>query len=156
MATTADRFFISTDRAAMDLAVIHGFLSTCYWSPGLPRQTLERAMQHSLCFGVFERADSGSPRQVGFARVVSDFATYAYLCDVFILESHRGHGLSKRLMAEILAHPDLQGLRRFALMTRDAHSLYTQFGFAPRSDGGKAYMEIHNPNVYGCAAQTKC
>lgn len=152
-------FLISTDQSLLDLDAIHGFLSTCYWSPGIARARLERGLRHSLCFGVYNtslpRPSQGRgpgsfldsvgltdapPAQVGFARVVTDAATYAYLCDVFILESHRGRGLSKWLMATILAHPDLQGLRRFCLMTKDAHGLYTQFGLGPTPDPSR-YME---------------
>ncbi|MCC6971492.1 MAG: GNAT family N-acetyltransferase [Phycisphaerales bacterium] len=136
---------ISTDPSLLDLNAIHGFLSTCYWSPGIARGRLERAIAHSLCFGVYDTgepraSDSTKPAQIGFARVVTDQATYAYLCDVFVLESHRGRGASKLLMRAIIEHPDLQGLRRFCLMTRDAHGLYSQFGFAPCADPTR-YME---------------
>lgn len=117
---------ISTDRSRLDIGVIHGFLSTSYWADSIPRELMERSFAGSLCFGVF---DNGA--QAGFARVVTDYATFAYLADVFILESHRGRGLSKRLMEAIMAHPDLQGLRRWHLVTRDAAGLYAQFGFAP-------------------------
>lgn len=144
-----DRFLVSDDRGLLDVDVIHGFLRTCYWSPGIPRKTVERAIEGSLCFGVYQRGAGGKLTQVGFARVISDYATFAYLCDVFILEPWRGHGLSRRLMEAILGHPSLQGLRRFTLMTRDAHGLYEKFGFKPRTDGGKAYLEVHNPGVYG-------
>jgi GNAT superfamily N-acetyltransferase len=156
MPDPTDRFFVSTDQAALEMDVIHGFLSTCYWSPGIPRTTLERAIRNSLCFGVFDRQASARPAQIGFGRVISDFATYAYLCDVFVLPTHRGLGASKLLMREILAHPDLQGLRRFALLTRDAHRLYEQFGFKPRTDGGKAVLEIHAPDVYRRGAERPC
>ena len=115
---------VSTDPALLDLDVIHGFLSRSYWAAGIPRELVDRALRHSLCFGAF--ADG---RQVGFARVISDYATYAYVSDVFALESHRGRGVGKHLMAAIVAHPDLQGLRRWSLATRDAHGLYRQFGF---------------------------
>lgn len=136
---------VSTDQSLLDLNAIHGFLSTCYWSPGIARERLERAIAHSLCFGVYDTGepracDSTKPAQIGFARVVTDQATYAYLCDVFVLESHRGRGASKLLMRTIIEHPDLQGLRRFCLMTRDAHGLYSQFGFAACADPTR-YME---------------
>jgi GNAT superfamily N-acetyltransferase len=115
---------VTTDRSRLDLDVIHGFLTASYWAQGIPRETVARAIEHSLCFGAF---DGG--RQVGFARVISDRATYAYVSDVFALESHRGRGVGKSLMAAIMAHPELQGLRRWTLATRDAHGLYRQFGF---------------------------
>jgi GNAT superfamily N-acetyltransferase len=115
---------VSTDRARLDLGVIHGFLSRSYWARGIPRETVERSIRHSICFGAF---DAG--RQVGFARVISDRATYAYVADVFVLESHRGRGVSKRIMDCITSHPDLQNLRLWTLFTRDAHGLYRQSGF---------------------------
>jgi N-acetylglutamate synthase-like GNAT family acetyltransferase len=133
---------IHTDPDRLDLDVIHGFLDRSYWSPGIPRHVVARAIKHSLCFGVYQRGV-----QVGFARVVSDRATFAYLADVFVLEGHRGIGLSKRLMAAIVAHPDLQGLRRFLLGTRDAHGLYRQFGFAPLAHPSRL-MEILRPDIY--------
>lgn len=135
---------ISTDPALLDLDVIYGFLSTCYWSPGIPRTTVERAIAHSLCFGLY---NTSPPAQIGFARVITDRATYAYLCDVFILESSRGNGLGTWLIESTLAHPDLQGLRRFTLLTRDAHWLYERFGFRPMPDPSR-YMERWNPDVY--------
>lgn len=119
---------VSTDPSRLDLDVIHGFLAGSYWAAGIPRDVVARAIRHSLCFGAFE-----GDRQVGFARVVSDHATYAYVSDVFVLPTHRARGMGKRLMAAIMAHPELQGLRRWSLATRDAHGLYRQFGFeAPR------------------------
>ena len=136
-------FLISTDPARLNLDVIHGFLTNCYWSKGIPREVVARSVEHSLCFGVYD----GSGAQVGFARVVSDFATVAYLGDVFILESHRGRGLSKWLMERITQHPALQGLRRWILLTRDAHGLYKKFGFTPLKAPDR-YMERHDPSVY--------
>jgi GNAT superfamily N-acetyltransferase len=122
---------ISTDKTHLDVAVIHQFLSReSYWAQGVPRDIVERSIANSLSFGVYE-AESGGGAQVGFARVITDYATFAYLCDVFILSAHRGQGLSKWLMEVIVAHPDLQGLRRFLLFTRDAHSLYARYGFTP-------------------------
>jgi GNAT superfamily N-acetyltransferase len=137
------QFLISTARARLDLGVVHGFLTNCYWAQGIPRETVERSIQHSLCFGIYD----ASGAQIGFARVVSDFATIAYLGDVFVLESHRGHGLSKWMMQCILQHPALQGLRRWILLTRDAHGLYSQFGFTPLESADR-YMELHRPDVY--------
>lgn len=135
-------FVISTDRSRVDLNVVHNFLSHCYWAKGITRETVARSIEHSLCFGVYEGIT-----QVGFARVVSDFATVAYLGDVFILESHRGRGLSKWMMGCVTRHPALQNLRRWILLTRDAHGLYSQFGFAPIK-APERYMELHQPNVY--------
>ena len=136
-------FLISTNREFLDLDVIWGFLTNSYWAKGISRETVARSIEHSLCFGIYDAEGS----QVGFARVISDRATYAFLGDVFVLESHRGRGLSKWLMECIVKHPELQGLRRWTLLTRDAHGLYSQFGFtsvkAPRW-----YMELHRPNIY--------
>jgi len=132
----------SADKRRLDVATIHEYLTQSYWSPGVPRAIVERAIEGSLCFGVFREG-----KQVGFARVVTDKATFAYLADVFILEPHRGKGLSKRLMEFIFAHPDLQGLRRFMLATKDAHSLYRQFGFTDLSDPAR-FMERHRRHVY--------
>jgi GNAT superfamily N-acetyltransferase len=115
---------ITTDPARLDVETIHGFLAGSYWAAGIPRAVVERSIQHSICFGALE-----GERQVGFARVITDRATYAYISDVFVLESHRGRGISKKLMASITRHPDLQGLRLWTLFTRDAHGLYRQFGF---------------------------
>jgi len=136
-------FLISTDRSRLDLGVIHGFLTNCYWAKGIPREVVARSIEHSLCFGVYD----GSGAQVGFARVVSDFATVAYLGDVFVLESHRGRGLSKWLMGCVMQHPALQNLRRWILLTRGAHGLYTQFGFTPVKSPER-YMELHRADVY--------
>ena len=115
---------ISTDPARLDLDEIHGFLSRSYWAAGIPREIVERSIRHSICFGAFDEG-----RQVGFARVISDRATYAYVADVFVLPSHRGRGIGKRLMACITTHPELQDLRLWTLFTRDAHGLYRQYGF---------------------------
>lgn len=134
---------VSGERSDVDLDVVHGFLSRdSYWCPGVPRAVVERAVQHSLCFSLLLDG-----RQIGFARVVSDFATFAYLADVFVLPEQRGRGYSKRLMSAILAHPQLQGLRRFLLATRDAHALYASFGFQPLT-GPHKFMEIYRPDAY--------
>jgi N-acetylglutamate synthase-like GNAT family acetyltransferase len=135
-------FTISTDPARIDLEVVFAFLTASYWSPGIPRDTLKRAIQYSIPFGVYD--GSG---QVGFARVVTDRATFAYLADVFILPEYRGRGLSTWLMEVILAHPDLQGLRRFCLLTRDAQGLYARYGFRPLADPSR-YMERWDPGIY--------
>jgi GNAT superfamily N-acetyltransferase len=115
---------ISTDRSRLDVTAIHQFLSGTYWSPGVAREIVERSIEHSLPFGLYARNE-----QVGFARVITDYTTFAYLADVYVLESHRGKGLAKWLMEVILAHPELQGLRWWMLRTRDAHGLYEQVGF---------------------------
>jgi GNAT superfamily N-acetyltransferase len=140
--TSARNIVVTTDRSRLDLDVIHGFLTTSYWARGIPRETVARSMEHSLCFGAFDEG-----RQVGFARVISDRTTFAYICDVFALESHRGGGVGKRLMAAIMAHPELQELRRWTLFTRDAHGLYRQFGFgaAPHPE---RLMEVVNSDPY--------
>ena len=136
-------FLISTDPARHDLDVIYNFLTNCYWAKGIPRDVVARSIEHALCFGVYD----GSGAQVGFARVVSDFATVAYLGDVFVLESHRGRGLSKWMMECILQHPALQNLRRWILLTRDAHELYRKYGFTALKSPDR-YMELHRPDVY--------
>src|ERR1700733_8039085 len=117
---------ITCDKSRFDVVAIHRFLTQSYWSPGVPIGVVERAIANSLCFGIFRGRD-----QVGFARVIPDKATFAYLADVYVLEAHRGKGLSKWLLEVIRGHADLQGLRRFMLATWDAHGLYAQFGFTP-------------------------
>lgn len=136
-------YIITTDRQTLDLGAIHDFLTRSYWSPGVPIEVVERAVANSLCFGLFHRRD-----QVGFARVVTDKATFAYLADVYVLDAHRGQGLSKWLLEVILGHEDLQGLRRFMLATRDAHGLYAQFGFKELENPSRL-MEILDADVYG-------
>jgi len=137
-----NQFTVSADPSKLDVEAIYDFLSHCYWSEGIPRETVERAIDHSLCFGLFDGA-----KQIGFARVISDHATYAYLCDVYVLESYRGKGLGTWMMSCVMKHPDLQGLRRFTLLTRDAHGLYQKFGFAAAKNPSR-YMEIHVANIY--------
>ncbi len=136
-------FEISTDRARLNVAAIHGYLTRSYWSPGIPRDTVERALANSLCFGLY--APGGA--QAGLARVVTDYATFAYLCDVYVLEEHRGRGLSKALMRAVMAHPALEGARRAMLATRDAHGLYRQFGFETAPDNG-VLMQVLRPHIY--------
>jgi GNAT superfamily N-acetyltransferase len=130
---------ISDDHSKLDLDVIHGFLSTCYWSPGIARERVARAIEHSLCWGAYE-VGVGQDRQVGFARVVTDHASFAYLCDVFVLESHRGQRLASRMVQAAINDSRLQGVRRFCLFTRDAHRVYSTLGFGPISDPTR-YME---------------
>ena len=136
------KFVISTDEERFDLDMVHGFLTESYWAEGISREVVARSIQNSLCFGVF-----GDGKQIGFARVISDYATFAYIGDVFVLESYRGHGLGKWLMECVIGHPWLQGLRRWTLLTRDAHGLYGQFGFTPLKKPDR-YMELHDPEVY--------
>ena len=136
------KFVISTDEERFDLDMVHGFLTESYWAEGISREVVARSIQNSLCFGVF--CDG---KQIGFARVISDYATFAYIGDVFVLESYRGHGLGKWLMECVIGHPWLQGLRRWTLLTRDAHGLYGQFGFTPLKKPDR-YMELHDPEVY--------
>lgn len=135
-------YVVTTDRGRLDLEVIYQFLTRSYWAEGIPREMVARSIENSLCFGVFKGNE-----QVGFARIISDFATFAYLGDVFILPDHRGRGLGKVLMQSIVEHPRLQGLRRWSLATRDAHSLYAQFGFRALAHP-ETHMEIHNREVY--------
>lgn len=137
---------VSTDPAKLDLDVVHNFLTNCYWARGIPLATVKRSIQHSLCFGVYK-----SSRQVGFARVITDYATFAYLADVFVLEAHRGEGLSKWLMECIVGHPELQGLRRWALVTRDAEALYRKFGFE-EIRLPQIWMVRQDPEVYARVA----
>jgi len=133
---------VTTDPSRLDIDVIHGFLTRCYWAECIPREIVERSIRGSLCFGAFRR-----DAQVGFARVITDRATFAYIADVFVLESHRGEGVGRLLMQCIMSHPDLQGLRRWSLLTRDAHGLYRRFGFdVPRHP--ERYMEISNQDIY--------
>jgi GNAT superfamily N-acetyltransferase len=139
---TRNGYTLSTEPARLDLDVIHNFLSNCYWAKGIPREVVARSIENSLCFGVYE-----GEKQAAFARVISDFATCAYIGDVFVLESHRGKGLSKWMMGCIMKHPKLQNLRRWTLLTRDAHDLYAKFGFTPVAKPER-YMELHNPAVY--------
>jgi GNAT superfamily N-acetyltransferase len=128
---SADRGYeISADPDRLDLGLIHRFLSTdAYWSVGIPREVVERAVANSLNFGAYQGGE-----QVGYARVVTDRATFAWLCDVFVVPEHRGTGVSKALMDAVVAHPDLAGLRNFLLATRDAHGLYERYGFKPLAE----------------------
>lgn len=137
-----DTFTITTDPACFDTDAIHAYLTRSYWAEGIQRDVVERAIENSLCFGLFDGSE-----QIGFARVVTDRATYGYLADVYVLEEYRGRGLAVWMMECIVAHPDLQGLRRFALATRDAHELYRKFGFTKLGDASQ-HMEIFRPAIY--------
>jgi GNAT superfamily N-acetyltransferase len=142
MEVTWGEYTVSTDPARLDLGMVHGYLTVSYWAGGIPAGTVRRSVENSLCFGLYH-----GPSQVGFARVVTDRATFAYLCDVFILEGHRGRRLGRWLIETVRGHPDLQGLRRWVLVTADAHGLYRPFGFTPLRTPDR-YMEVFDPNVY--------
>ncbi|HEY1113690.1 MAG TPA: GNAT family N-acetyltransferase [Chitinophagaceae bacterium] len=138
-----DNYTITTDKGKINVPYTHAFLSQAsYWAENIPLAVVQRSIEGSLCFVVLHHDE-----QVGFARVITDGATFAYLADVFIDPAHRGRGLSKRLMEAILAHPSLQGLRRFMLATRDAHGLYRQYGFTPLTAPDR-WMQVHQPEVY--------
>ncbi|POY38355.1 GNAT family N-acetyltransferase [Solitalea longa] len=142
-ATYSD-FLISTDKSKLDVIYIHQYLNReSYWAAGIPIEIVTKSIANSLCFGVYHEK-----QQVGFARMITDGATFAYLADVFIDEKYRGQGLSKRLMQVIKEHPDLQGLRRMLLATRDAHGLYAQFGFTPLLSDADNFMQIKAVDVY--------
>ena len=136
------RYSISTNPKRMDLDAIHAFLSRSFWAEGISKTIVAKSIKNSLCFGLFhDRA------QIGFARVITDRATFAYLCDVYVLEDYRASGLGKWLIETVMAHPDLQGLRRFQLVTRDAHGLYRRFGFTPPKNPIR-HMEIFKHGMY--------
>jgi GNAT superfamily N-acetyltransferase len=140
---------LSTDKSRLDITILHRFLAEeSYWAKDIPLQTVERIVEHSLCFGLFH-----GDTFIGFARMITDITSYAYLADVFILQEHRGKGLSKWMMQCILEHPDLQGLRRIMLATRDAHGLYAQFGFKPL-ETPESFMQLHQPDVYRMEADS--
>lgn len=136
-------FFVTTERERISVDTVYRFLtSEAYWSKGIPRATVERSLDNSLCFSLFRGGD-----QIGFARVISDHATIAYLGDVFVLAEYRGRGLSKWLMKCVMSHPELQGLRRWILLTGDAHGLYAQSGFTSLTEP-ELWMQRHDPAVY--------
>jgi GNAT superfamily N-acetyltransferase len=134
---------ISCNPERLDIDAIHDFLAGSYWAAGIPKSVVERALANSLCFGVYRDG-----QQVGLARVITDRATFAYLSDVYILPEHRAKGLAKRLLEEVIRHPELQGLRRMLLFTRDAHTLYAQFGFKPLAHPERV-MDLFFPDGYG-------
>ena len=143
---TKGQYSITTDARKLDLDAMHAYLSRSFWAEGIPKETVAKAVANSLCFGLFDGTN-----QVGLARVVTDRATFAYLCDVYVLETHRGQGLGKWLIETVMAHPDLQGLRRFQLVTRDAHGLYEKFGFTALAHPARV-MELHRPGIYAQAS----
>jgi GNAT superfamily N-acetyltransferase len=137
-----ENFTVSTDPSKLDINAIHAYLSReSYWAEDIPKQTLARSINHSLCFGLYD-----GELQIGCARVISDYATFAYLCDVYVLARYRRRGLSKWMIGCVMVHPDLQGLRRFSLATRDAQGLYQKFGFTPLHYPA-GHMEIRNVNI---------
>lgn len=136
-----DKFIISDDNTKLDIDSICDFLSRAYWADTRPRDVIEKSIQHSMNFGLYD-----GEKQIGFMRVVTDRAVFAYLCDVFVHENYRRHALGKWLMECVLSHPDLQGLKRWCLLTKDAHGLYSQFGFTELNDPSR-WMEIFNPSL---------
>ena len=138
-----DGYLISTDASMLDLEVVHGYLSRSYWAAGVSEDVVRRSIENSLCFGVYRGEE-----QAGFARVVTDHATFAYLADVFVLDEHRGQGIGKWLLEVILSHPDLQGLRRWMLATRDAHDLYRRYAFTELARPG-IFMERKDASYGG-------
>lgn len=143
-----EAYTITTDQAHLDVDVIHGYLTRAYWKPGVPRQHVINSLEHALCFGLFEYE-----HQIGFARVITDYVDFAYLCDVFVLESHQGRGLGRWLLATVLAYPGLQSTRHMFLATRDAQEFYRQFGFVEHPKPEKLMVKImserdwYNPNL---------
>ena len=138
---------ISFDAGRFDVDAVHAFLAGSYWATGIPVSVVRKAIENSLCVAAFDGV-----RQVGFARMVTDRATFAYLADVYVLEEHRGQGLSSRLVAALLEHPELQGLRRLMLVTRDAHGLSGKFGFTALAHPDRV-MELHRPDVYSAGTR---
>lgn len=136
-------YTVSDDSTRLDLRAIHAYLSRAYWCPGIPFETVRKAVRSSLCVGAYDSAGA----QVGLVRVISDYATFCYVCDVYVLESHRGQGLSQAMLAMIMEHPQLQGLRRWSLVTADAHGLYQRFGFEPVAQPER-HMERLDPDIY--------
>jgi GNAT superfamily N-acetyltransferase len=139
---TNGNYSISTDKSKLDVDYIHSVLSKMYWSENIPRETVQRCIDGSFCFAVYD-----GEKQIGFARAITDLTTFGYLADVFIDESYRGKGLGKWLVQTILEHSDMQGFRRWLLATRDAHSLYAGFGFTELKNPER-FMQIHNPAIY--------
>jgi GNAT superfamily N-acetyltransferase len=140
--TTNGRYALTADRARIDVDAVHAFLTRSFWARGISRALVAKSIEHSLCFGAF---DNGA--QVAFARVVTDYSTYAYLCDVYVLDEYRGQDIGKWMMEFVMKHPELQGLRRFQLVTRDAHGLYARFGFKS-PDHPERQMEIFRDGIY--------
>jgi GNAT superfamily N-acetyltransferase len=142
-------YTVTDDPARLDVIAMHAYLRRAYWSQEIPVEVIERAVQASLCIAAY----AANWAQVGLVRLISDYATFAYVCDVYVLEEHRGHGLSKAMMAMAVSHPKLQGLRRWTLVTLDAHGLYEQFGFKPLANPER-FMERIVPDIYRRAVKT--
>jgi GNAT superfamily N-acetyltransferase len=138
---------VSFDPADVDLDVVHGFLSQAYWSVGIPRETIQRAIRGSLCASALDADESGAERQIGLARVITDRATFAYLADVFVLPDHRGRRVAGAMLQALYAHPDLQGLRRWALFTRDMQPLYAKHGWEPHPHPERLMVQ-EVPDIY--------
>ena len=139
---TKGPYSVTADLQRIDVDAVHAFLTGCFWARGISRELVAKSIAHSLCVGLFHETV-----QIGFARVVTDYSTYAYLCDVYVLEQYRGHGLGKWMIGFVMGHPELQGLRRFQLVTRDAHRLYQPFGFMSPAHPER-HMEIFRPGMY--------
>jgi GNAT superfamily N-acetyltransferase len=140
-------FLVSDDPALLDLDVIHGFLTDCYWAKGIKKPRVQRVLDNSYCFGLYEEDVAGNVKQIGFARVLSDLSAIAYLMDVFVLEEYRGKGFGKWIVEEVLAYPTFEPVRRWILATDDAHSLYERHGFTPL-DHPDHYMQKFDPDKY--------
>ncbi len=145
-----DGYLISDDPARVDATAVHAYLTRSYWAEKIPLEVVARSLVNSLCIGIY----TTTGEQVGLIRVISDYATFAYLCDVYVLEEHRGHGLSKAAMRAVMSHPRLQGLRSWSLRTRDAHGLYAQFGFTV-ADHPESSMSLRFPDIYKTAAMDR-
>ncbi|MCH8025810.1 MAG: GNAT family N-acetyltransferase [Chloroflexi bacterium] len=146
---TRGDYIVSADRARLDIDAIHAFLTRSYWAEGISHASVTAAIERSLPFGLYHH-----DTQVGFARAITDYVTFAYLADVYVEEAHRGQGLSKLLLEAVLAHPQLQRLRRWMLGTRDAHGLYAQFGFIPLAEPQR-WMELPDPGAYATQAKAE-
>ncbi|NQY86798.1 MAG: GNAT family N-acetyltransferase [Colwellia sp.] len=144
---------ITDNKEEMDIDAIHHYLSRSYWAKDVPKSVVIKAIENSLCFAVLAVDTNNKEKQVGFARLITDSATFAYLADVYILAEHRGKGLSKQMMKKIIAHPQLQGLRRIMLATKDAHGLYEQFGFTALTDQ-KMFMQLWTPDIYSQSSRS--
>ena len=147
-----DGFLLSTDKRRLDLDAIHAYLTRSYWSPGIPKRMVAKAMEHSLCFGLYVDAEPERGRQIGYARIVSDFSAFAYMADVFVLPAYQGHGLGTWMVERAVSHPALRDIRSFWLATRDAQGLYARFGFEQLEEPGRfmlarRQMEWYNPEM---------
>jgi len=147
MEWTRGEYRITTDPARVDLDAVHAYLARSYWAGGIPRALVQRSIEHSLAFSLWHEPAGAAAAQIGFARVITDFATFGYLGDVYVLEAHRGRGLAKWMMRLIVDHPELQGFRRWVLLTRDAHDLYRPVGFTPLASPN-LWMERWTPDAY--------